>query len=165
MITAEQRGRLAEIVRRVHLDRVFRDLDDLGNRLELFCAEYVRFAQAAPRGMIPSTVTVDAVIAEFEQNPQRVAVLLQAIAFGCTPPVLAAVWMVAMGADVARVHLDYVSREQLDLTIGLSFGFHEEQVQITSHDVWDLAFLRLVGLVKGDDRPILSGVYPMYLRG
>jgi hypothetical protein len=165
MITETQRQALTGIVARLGLQKIFTDLDFLGNRLEAFSAEYLKDAKRAPAGAIPSTMSVDEIVRENESNPDRLGALFQAMAFLCTPGFLSMIWMIEMGAEILEAKLSYSLRESVEIDVKLGFGAeHAETVDYHSAELWDLAFFRLVGLSKSNDEPLLSGVYPLRLR-
>jgi hypothetical protein len=170
-MTPEQRAQLRELVDEVNLARIFKDIDDLGYRIETFAAHYIKKSQGVARGGLPaSPVSLDSVLAEFRSNPYRVEVLLQAMAFRCTPEMLAMIWMSELGCTIQKLALDY---ERRDLSRDSSPGYAELTVELRlldtstltfrSTEVWDLAVLRLVGLAKSDEEPELSGFYPLFL--
>jgi len=78
-MTPEQRAQLREIVNEGNLGRIFKDIDDLGRRLDMFAEAYQRRSQEVEHGALPTPrVSLDRVLAEFRSNPYRVEVLLQA---------------------------------------------------------------------------------------
>jgi hypothetical protein len=160
-VTPEQRTQLGEIVSEVNLARVFRDLDDLGRRLEAFSAHYAEKLKGVDKGAVPPPlVSLERVLAEHRSNPYRVEALLQAMAFGCTPEMLAMIWMSELGCAIQRLTLDYVRHDHVSLDVELRL-LDASTLHFHSTEVWDLAVLRLVGLAKSNEAPDMSGFYPM----
>jgi hypothetical protein len=162
-MTPEQRVQLREIVSEVNLARIFKDLDDLGHRIETFAAHYAKKSKGVARGALPaSPVSLDGVLAEFRSNPYRVEALLQAIAFMCTPEMLAMIWMSELGCTIQKLTLDYERHGRAVLEIELRL-LDASMLAFRSTEVWDLAVLRLAGLAKSDEQPEMSGFYPLFL--
>jgi hypothetical protein len=161
----EQRTQLNEIVSDANLARIFRDIDDLGRRLETFATHYDEKSKGVARGALPSSqISLDGVIAEFRSNPYRVQVLLQAMAFGCTPEMLTMIWMSELGCTIQKLTLDYERHAHAVLVVKLRL-LDASTLEFRSTEVWDLAVLRFVGLAKSDEAPQLSGFYPLSLPG
>jgi hypothetical protein len=160
-VTPEQRTQLEEIVSEVNLVRIFKDLDDLGRRIEAFAAHYAKKLQGVGKGAVPSPlVSLERVLAEYRSNPYRVEVLLQAMAFGCTSEMLAMIWMSELGCTIQSLRLDYVRHRDVVLQVELRL-LDASALQFHSTEIWDLAVLRLVGLAKSNEAPDMSGFYPM----
>jgi hypothetical protein len=160
-VTPEQRRQLGEIVSEVNLSRIFKDLDDLGRRIEAFAAHYANKLKMVDRGAVPPPLaSLERVLAEYRSNPYRVEALLQAMAFGCTPEMLAMIWMSELGCAIQRLTLDYVRHDHVVLQVELRL-LDASTLQFHSTEVWDLAVLRLVGLAKSNEAPDMSGFYPM----
>lgn len=162
-MTPEQRAQLQEIVSDANLARIFKDVDDLGRRIETFATHYFEKSKGVARGALPaSRVSLDGVLAEFRSNPYRVQVLLQAMAFGCTPEMLTMIWMSELGCTIQKLTLDYERHDHAVLEIKLRL-LDASTLEFRSIEVWDLAVLRLVGLAKSDKDPEMSGFYPLSL--
>jgi hypothetical protein len=160
-MTPEQRVQLEEIVRTGKLTRIFRDLEDLGRRIEAFAAHYAKKVNAANRGAIPMPIaSLEWVLAEYRSNPHRVDALLQAMAFGCTSEMLAMIWISELGCTIEKLSLDYARHDHVVLHVELRL-LDASKLEFQSTEVWDLAVLRLVGLAKSNDKPDMSGFYPM----
>ena len=160
-MTPEQRVRLDEIVRDGNLDRIFKDVEDLGGRIEAFAAHYAEKSKGLRRSALPvAQVSLDGVLAEFGNNPYRVQVLLQAMAFGCTPEMLVMIWMSELGCTIEKLTLDYERRDRVVLQVRLRL-LDASIIDFRSTEVWDLAVLRLVGLAQSDGDPEMSGFYPL----
>jgi len=163
LITTEQRAQLREIVHEGNLGRIFTDIDDLGRRIETFAAHYAEKSKEVGRGALPAApVSLDRVLAEFRSNPHRVQVLLQAMAFGCTPEMLAMIWMSELGCTIQKLTLDYERHDRAVLQVKLKL-LDASTLDFRSTEVWDLAVLRFVGLAQSDEKPQLSGFYPLSL--
>lgn len=160
-MTPEQRLQLGEIVSEVNLARIFKDVDDLGRRIGAFAAHYAEKLKAVTRGAVPGPlVSLERLLAEYRSNPYRVEALLQAMAFGCTPEMLAMIWMSELGCAIQRLTLDYVRHDHVVLQVELRL-LDASTLEFHSTEVWDLAVLRLVGLAKSNEAPDMSGFYPM----
>jgi hypothetical protein len=167
MISVEEKKRLGKIVEELGLARIFTNQDWLVGRLDAFCREYVKYAAAAPEGAIPESVSIAELIQATpgEIDMDQLAALLQAAAFLCTPPFLAMIWMIEMGAEIRSTNVRYELRGSVEITVLLGFGTaHTNTILFQSTELWDLAFFRLVGMSKADEQPVLSGVYPLRLR-
>lgn len=160
-MTPEQHVQLEEIVRAGKLTRIFKDLEDLEHRIEVFAAHYAKKVNAANRGAIPVPLaSLECVLAEYRSNPYRVDALLQAMAFGCTPEMLAMIWMSELGCTIQKLTLDYARHDHVVLHVELRL-MDASTLEFRSTEIWDLAVLRLVGLAKSNDQPDMSGFYPM----
>jgi hypothetical protein len=162
-MTPEQRAQLRQIVNDANLARIFKDIDDLGRRIETFAAHYATKSKGVARGALPaSSGSLDGVLAEFRSNPYRVQVLLQAMAFGCTPEMLAMVWMSELGCTIQNLTLAYERHDHAVLEVRLRL-LDASTLDFRSTEVWDLAVLRFVGLATSDEKPQMSGFYPLSL--
>ncbi len=160
-MTPDQRRQLEGIVGEVNLARIFKDLDHLGRRIEAFAAHYVQKLKVVDQGAVPPPLaSLERVLAEYRSNPYRVEALLQAMAFGCTPEMLAMIWMSELGCAIQRLTLDYERHDHVVLQVELRL-LDGSTLQFRSTEVWDLAVLRLVGLAKSNEAPDMSGFYPM----
>ena len=169
-MTPEQRRQLEEVVDEGGFGRIFRDLDELAQRIDAFAVHYAGKAKGVARGALPTKpVTLDGVLAECRSNPYRVHVLLQAMAFGCTPEMLTMIWMSELGCNIQKLTVDYERRARgapqpgravLDVELRLLDG---SKLAFRSTEVWDLAVMRFVGLAKSDDDPVMSGFSPLVL--
>jgi hypothetical protein len=160
VISDADRTHLIALLREAGLERLVEKLDYVVQRLEQCCFEYNARAHDINEGGIPSTVSVSEVLSQSDGDPLRVTTLLQALAFACTPTMLAMMWMVEMGAVIGEVSLEFKRRESLNLKVALSVGLGDTTVTFESSDLWDLSLFRFVGLVKGDELPIITGMFP-----
>jgi hypothetical protein len=160
-MAASERDRLMQMVSDMRLDKIFSDPDDLVRRLGAFAAEYRARVRHAPREFAPRDVTIADLLSENETNPYRVKALFQALAFACTPAMLAMIWMVEHGANIERVEFRYELRSLFHLVVTVSFERSDEQIDFESHEPWDAAVLRLVGISKAGDAPVLEGFYAL----
>jgi hypothetical protein len=164
LTTTEQREQLKEIVEQGNLGRIFKDIDDLGRRIEAFAVHYTEKSKGLARGALPaSPVTLDGVVAEFRSNPYRVQVLLQAMAFGCSPEMLVMIWMSELGCTIEKLTLDYARHDRAVLEVRLRLLDASSTLDFRSTEVWDLAVLRFAGLAKSNEDPQVSGFYPLAL--
>jgi len=162
-MTPEQRVQLQQIVDEGNLGRIFKDLGALARRIEDFAAHYAEKSKGVARGELPTVrVSLDSVLAEVDKNLYRVQVLLQAMAFGCTPEMLVMIWMSELGCTIEQLTVDYERRDRVVLQVKLRL-LGGAMLDFRSTEVWDLAVLRFVGLAKSDDAPAMSGFYPLSL--
>ncbi len=160
MITPQDRDRLRVIVADMHLERVLSDLNYLVGRLEEFSEAYRLKAATVPRDF-PQTVSVTDVLDDYGANAFRVKALLQATAYKCSPEMLAMMWMVELGADIAEVRMSYRIRDEFSLSVTVCIGYSSNAISFSSSEIWDAAILRFVGIAKAGDAPLFEGFYPM----
>jgi hypothetical protein len=154
---------LARIVDEIGLASVFADKEDLVRRLGAFSAAYANKAEGLPAAF-PQRVGLEEILAEQQGNPGRVKLLLQAAAFHCSPEMLAMMWMVDTGADIAEVDVRFRTKKECQLNVTIHVGYSDNAVRFSSDQVWDLAVLRFVGITKADGEPLLEGFYPLRLK-
>ena len=163
-LSSEQRGQLEEIVNEGNLARIFKDIADLGRRIDVFATHYAAKSNGVARHALPpSPVSLESILGESRSNPYRVQALLQAMAFGCTPEMLVMIWMSELGCTIQNLALVYERRKHVALDIKLRLLDKVSTLDFRSTEVWDLAVLRLVGLATSDDAPDMSGFYPLSL--
>jgi hypothetical protein len=163
-MTPAQEIKLQNAIQEAGLGTVLKDMGRLDAKLNAFISIYNLRARKAPMDRLPQPISIDSLLAESVANPYRFSALLQGVAFICTPEMLAMIWMVEMGADIRSVHAEYKLHESVQLKIELGFSYHEETIPFESTDLWDMAVLRLVGLSKSVEQPIMGGFYPLLLR-
>jgi hypothetical protein len=75
---------------------------------------------------------------------------------------LAMVWMSELGCTIQHLTLAYERRDHAVLEVKLRL-LDASTLDFRSTEVWDLAVLRLVGLATSDEKPEMSGFYPLSL--
>ena len=69
--------------------------------------------------------------------------------------------VVEHGANIERVEFRYELRSLFHLVVTVSFERSDEQIDFESREPWDAAVLRLVGISKAGDAPVLEGFYAL----
>ena len=162
MIDAAEWPSLLEMFRDIGLERVLgRNRELVTKRLGELTAVYAhKLAAVSPDVMAPS-LTIGDMMREYRRNPQRVAPVLQALAFNCSPAMLAMMWMVQFGARVAAIDYQFERGQRSHLRVEIELPDRATHVPFESDEHWDLAVLRLAGLSKGDDRPLVESFYAL----
>ena len=107
---------------------------------------------------LPAEQDWAALLLQSQTNPHRVHVLLQALAFVCSPEMLAMIWMVQLGASVKALHVDHERENVTRIRVLLDLpGASETTEEFKSSEHWDLALLQFASLTKFDDKPVISG--------
>lgn len=153
---------LLEIFRDAGLERVLgRNRDVVLGRLGELTAIYARKLATAPHDTLAPELTIADIVREYRRNPHRVAPVLQALAFNCSPTMLAMMWMVQLGARVAAIDYQFERGRTSHLSIDLELPDRATHVRFESDEHWDLAVLRLAGISKGDDLPLVESFYAL----
>jgi hypothetical protein len=160
---ASELDALRSIVEEMGLERVFGRGELLAGKLAEFSDAYRESAASLP-SEFPRTVSVADVIRDYKENPTRVRALIQAVAFMCSPRMLAMMWMVELGATIDEATLEYRSKERCVLRVAVSLGYSQNRVEFKSDIVWDVAVFRFIGISQADGSPYLDGFYPMRMR-
>ncbi len=107
---------------------------------------------------LPAAQDWSSLVHQDRTNPHRVQVLLQALAFVCSPEMLAMLWMVQLGASVKAIHVDHERENVTKLSVLLDLpGAEEATEEFKSTEHWDLALLQFAALTKVDEQPVISG--------
>jgi hypothetical protein len=160
MNPAEHR-RLRTVLFTANLGWLFeRNLDVLLQRLDAFAKTYTEKTLLVSG--FPRMSSVADLLKEYESNRHRVDALLQALAFNCSDEILAMIWAVLMGAKIERLSYEYERRQTSRLVVEVTFPDGTEGT-FTGKAHWDVAALRLAGLSKADDLPLIESFYPLYL--
>lgn len=138
-----------------------RNLDLLLQRLDAFAKSYTEKTKHVA-GQLPRTASVADLLREYDSNRHRVDALLQALTFNCSDEILAMIWSVLMGAKLERLSYQYERRTTSQLVVDVTFPDGSSGT-FTGKDHWDVAALRLAGLSKADDLPLIESFYPLYL--
>lgn len=161
-VTNEQWGTLLELLRQGNIDRIFaHDKDLLIDRLEAFGRAYESRMSGVRRGGLPERATIGDVLAEHQRNPHRVSTLLQAIAFGISSQMLAMMWMVMLGADIEEIQYSYARRRTSHLVVRVRPPNGETTITFESTEHWDTAVIKLAGLAKSDEYPMIDDFYAL----
>ena len=114
---------------------------------------------------LPAEQDWAALLLQSQSNPHRVQALLQALAFVCSPEMLAMLWMVQLGASVKALHVDHERENVTSLTVLLDLpGAAEATEEFKSKEHWDLALLQFAALTKFDEKPVVSGFVALNFR-
>ena len=141
-------------------------LESAATRLSAFLASYTQHRRAhGAASSLPAEQDWAALLHQAETNPHRVQVLLQALAFVCSPEMLAMLWMVQLGASVKELHLEHERENVTKLRVLLDLpGEGEATEEFVSTEHWDLALLQFAALTKVDEQPVISGFVALNLR-
>lgn len=163
-MTSDDERNLVKVLQATKLDWILgRNLDDVLDRLNQLFAAYERRVTAVSHCGLPATPTIAALVEENGRNPHRVRALLQALAFRCSPDMLAMLWMVQSGAAISSLRYEYERRNSSRLLITLLLPDGETEMLFESDDHWDAAILRLATLAKADDKPVIDSFSPLYI--
>jgi hypothetical protein len=163
---AQEREELRRILGEMNLGALIsqdRELDTLMARLEGFFAAYDRRAKQLRSRGLPTTLDLHTFLREYDANPHRVRVMLQAVAFLCTPEMLAMMWMVLLGSSIKTLNYTYEQRRASRLTVEIILPDRVTHQRFESEDHWDTAILRLAGISKVDDAPLIESFYAIHL--
>jgi hypothetical protein len=133
-------------------------------RINGFYTEYGRRMHDAPAHLLPKTASIQGLLAEYRKNPHRVRTLFQALAFGCSAPVLSMVWMVLLGANIAHLSYEYERGIHSKLSASIVLPDRQTIMNFESTEHWDAAVLRLAGLSKADSAPLIDSFYPLHMQ-
>jgi hypothetical protein len=139
------------------------ELDTLMARLEDFFAAYGRRAKQFRSHGLPTTIDLHTFLREYDDNPHRVRVMLQAVAFLCTPDMLAMMWMVLLGSRIETLTYTYEQRRASRLTVEIVLPDRVTHQRFESEDHWDTAILRFAGISKVDEAPLIGSFYAIHL--
>ncbi len=109
------------------------------------------------------TPTTQTLLKEQSRNPHRVKALLQALAFRCSPEMLAMLWMVQCGASVLEIQYKHQRRQKTKLSVTLQLDDQETEISFESINHWDTAILRLATLAKSDDHPVIDNFAALHI--
>ena len=153
---------LLDVFRDAGLDRVLgSNRDVVLSRLGDVRGCHARTLAGLPREAQVPVPTVAELVREYQRNPHRVAPVLQALAYNCSPPMLAMMWMVQMGARVDAVDYKFERGQLSRLSVKLELPDRASYVEFESTEHWDLAVLRLAGISKGDGLPLIESFYAL----
>jgi hypothetical protein len=163
MVSEAEERRLRTIMYAGSLGWIFeRNRDFLFKRLEGFSRAYTEKTQRVAHGHLPKSATVGDLVHEYDRNPHRVDALLQALAFNCSDEILAMIWAVLMGSKIQSLSFEYERRNTSKLAVRISFPDGTDETFVST-ELWDAAALRLAGLSKADDKPLIESFYPLYV--
>jgi hypothetical protein len=141
-------------------------LEAASARLSAFFDSYLQHRRRHGEGSsLPADQDWAALLLQSQSNPHRVQVLLQALAFVCSPEMLAMLWMVQLGASVKALRVDHERENVTSLTVLLDLpGAAEATDEFKSKEHWDLALLQFAALTKFDEKPVISGFVALNFR-
>jgi hypothetical protein len=96
---------------------------------------------------------------EIVERPEKYRAVVQTFAMPMTTPIRAVAFLVSHGAEIESLSFEYRQAEQVALTIVVKDREGSESVTAESDQVWDVQFLRHIGIMKMGDAPYLSGYY------
>jgi hypothetical protein len=162
----QQREAVIQILREVNLDSIFTPPTMkavLFDRMEKFAAVYAKKVRGVPPGVLPASASLRDILAEHARNAHRVYMLLEAIAFQCSPEILVMAWMVLLGARIERVEYKYVREDSSALAVTLQLSDLTTEVTFQSSEHWDAAALRFLALSKANDQPMIEGFHYLWI--
>ncbi len=164
--SSQQREALRRVLTDCNMSALFvgdEGLERLSERLDSFFNAYAASRSRIPQEQsLPQKLNFDGFLAQYEENPHRVHVLLQALAFLCSPEMLAMMWMVLWGIPIARLSYSYLREEQSRLEIELRL--HDgTRVPFVSNTHWDAAILRFAAISQIDGQPMIESFYPLFI--
>jgi len=139
-----------------------RDRDFIIRRLEEFARTYAEKISGVSSIELPRSASIPDLFAEYQKHPHRMRALLQAVAFGCSPEILAMVWTVLQGSKIERLSYDYERRKISRLTCEVIFPDGSLHTFIGQNH-WDTAILRLASLSLIDGKPLIESFYPLHV--
>jgi hypothetical protein len=166
MTLPEPRDRWLAILREVNLDGLFSETqkqDFLFRRLDEFGQAYARHVRGVDARILPATASLADILTEHERNPHRVGTLLEAVAFQCSPDILAMIWMTLLGARIESLGYEYKRSEVSVLRATLLLPDDQTEKKFESSELWDVALFRLATLSKADDQPVIEDFYPIWI--
>jgi hypothetical protein len=137
-------------------------LEDFTARLEGFFVAYNRRVQRFAR-RLPLALNLSDFLQEYNDNPHRVKVILQAVAFMCTSEMLAMMWMVLLGARIEALTYTYEQRRVSKLTVKIVLSDRVTQEHFESENHWDTAILRFAGISMADDAPVIESFHAIHI--
>lgn len=141
--------------------------DQLMVRFNAFAEKYAAKLQNVDvPDTVPAAVDVDALARVAEENPVRAHAFLQVFASSVSREMLAMTWLLQHDAQVTKIDFSFEQRKRFDLTIVVQLGRDGDSVSFHSgnDNVFDIAVLRHFGTLRANDKPIISGFYPLNLR-
>jgi hypothetical protein len=137
--------------------------EDFMTRLANFFAAYDKRARQFRSRGLPTTINLNTFLREYDDNPHRVMVMLQAVAFLCTPEMLAMMWMVLLGSRIETLSYTYEQRRVSKLTVKIVLPDRVTQEHFESEEHWDTAILRFVGISKADNAPVIESFHAIHI--
>jgi len=156
---------LLKILEEVNIADLFRspqNRDSLFQTITKFGEEYAQHLGGAKAGL-PSTASLDDLLTEHARNPYRVHMLLEALAFHCSPEILAMVWMTLLGARIEELSYSYVHEKSSTLEATLLLPDRRTRLSFQSPSHWDAAVMRFASLAKSDGKPVIDGFFPIVI--
>jgi hypothetical protein len=140
-----------------------RHRDHVVNQLTEVARVYAEKLSDAPQGVLPKALMLEGLTDEHRRNPYRVAPVLQALAFNCSPEMLAMMWMVQQGASVHTIDYRFERGTCSTLDVSILLPDRNTMRSFHSNEHWDLAVLRLVGISKADGKPVIESFYALHI--
>jgi hypothetical protein len=74
------------------------------------------------------------------------------------------VWMVLLGASIAHLSYEYERGIESILSVSIALPDRQTVLNFKSTEHWDAAVLRLAGLLKADEAPLIDSFYPLHVQ-
>ena len=109
-------------------------------------------------------LTEDAIVAEYQRNPQKVRGFFQALGGTRTPDMLLMVWRIIQGMEIKDIQLSYHRQREFEVRVVLQSPYGEEDAPYVSSNIHDFALLRQIGVHEISGRPVFDGFYALKVR-
>ena len=106
----------------------------------------------------------DAIVAEYERNPQKVRGFFQALGGTRTPDMLLMVWRIIQGMEIKEIRLSYQRQQTFQVRVVLQSPYGEEDAPYVSSNIHDFTLFRQIGVHEVSGRPVFDGFYALKLR-
>jgi hypothetical protein len=107
--------------------------------------------------------TAEALQAEDERNPHKIAAFLQALGASGTLDMLLMVWRILQGLSIREVTMRYREQDTFSLSVTLARP-EESPDQLESYhtdNIHDATLLRRFGIASVNGRPLFDGFFPL----
>lgn len=156
--------RLLEVFHEAGVGHILgRHRDHVVNQLIALTRVYAQKLSDAPPGILPNSLTLDGIITEHRRNPYRVAPVLQALAFNCSAEMLAMMWMVLQGGSIASIDYQFEQAQSSILNVSILLPDKITMRSFHSEDHFDVAVLRLIGISRADNKPVIESFYALHI--
>jgi hypothetical protein len=128
-------------------------------------AAYVKYAALFP-DRLPGEPNFDdhTVLAEVDANPHKVRALLQSIG-ASSPDMIAVIWRVVNGDSIKSLDLHYREQTEFVLRVEIESSLSGRTYAIETREIEDATFLRHLGIMRMDEKPLFDGYYALNLAG
>lgn len=145
-------ARLGRVVRAAGADRLL-----LGER-QATLVRWLGSVDALEGWLLAQLAEECDVLREAERDPSALRPLLESLASPLSTPVRAAVYVLVTGGELREIQYAYArgERSHMRIVVATALG---RTIESTSEEIWDVDFLRHLGLMKAGNRPIVDGYY------